>query len=208
MPRMRSRRSGRRDDRIRVQWRERRAIATATNERFGTVVAETSTDATTRTKSIGRSDSGLATSTPRSSPWVLRLGPVRGFRDRRPRGVSSAWHHTSSSPRALGVGGRSLQFARARRSARYLLQAVGRGRGTTAEEGVAAWDWETRLGAKHRSDVCPRDARRGCWDIRTCGDGRSGVGESVARATGATGDRGGGAGPRVAADAERPVGHF
>ena len=30
----------------------------------------------------------------------------------------------------------------------------------------------------------------------------------VARATGATGDRGGGAGPRVAADAERPVGHF
>ena len=28
------------------------------------------------------------------------------------------------------------------------------------------------------------------------------------RATGATGDRGGGAGPRLAADAERPVGHF
>jgi hypothetical protein len=44
--------------------------------------------------------------------------------------------------------------------------------------------------------------------IRACGGGRSFVGAPVARATGATGHRSGGAGARVAADAERPVGHF
>ena len=71
--------------------------------------------------------------------------------------------------------------------------------------GLPAWDWRTRLGTEQRTDAAARDARRGCCSVPTRSDGRPGVGSPLPRPT-ADGHRGAGAGPRVTADKERPVG--
>lgn len=76
-----------------------------------------------------------------------------------------------------------------------------------SRQGVAAWDWQTRLEVEHRTDVAAHDAGRGCWHTRARGGGSSGVGSPLARATGDADHRSGGARPRVAPDKERLVGH-
>ena len=73
--------------------------------------------------------------------------------------------------------------------------------------GLAAWTWQTRLGTGRRADGGARDARRGRCPVPARSDRRSGVGSPLPCPTG-DGHRGAGAGPRVTADKERPVGQF
>jgi len=71
--------------------------------------------------------------------------------------------------------------------------------------GLAAWRWQTRRGTGQRTDAAARDARFCRCSVLARGDGRSGLGSPLPRRTGG-GHRGAGAGPRVTADQERPVG--
>jgi hypothetical protein len=73
--------------------------------------------------------------------------------------------------------------------------------------GLAAWRWQTRRGTRRRTDAAARDARFCRCPVPARGDRRSGVGSPLPCSTG-DGHRGAGAGPRVTADEERPVGQF
>jgi hypothetical protein len=195
-PRTRSRRPGRRDDRIRVPRHERRSCRSGDNwvTRVGHTWVWTGCAAAEEASSvIGRLTDA------RQRELTGLLGHGLGFSDEcsrrwvrldlwRPR--SSAGGGCQDTFRVVGCG-----FWPAQR--RRVTTA-----GTERQHGIC----ERRLAAEHPTDVVARDARRGDCHFCAGGGGRLGVGSQLARATGATGHRGGGAGPRVAAHAERPVG--